>query len=321
MMDFTRSKPARVSLVTCLFVLALMGCTAQASAQDGNGDLTGERLVNARKEPQNWATYFGTYDAWRYSSLDQIRADNVKNLVSVWAFQTGKVEGGLNATPIVVDGIMYLIASEGRVFALNAETGDRLWTYNYKVPRDLVSPYGKFNRGVAVGYGLVFFGTMDNHVVAFDAKSGKEVWNGEVEDVKKCGCNINGAPFIVKDKIIVGGTGGDSAHRGYINAFNAKTGRLAWRFYTIPGPGEPGHESWPQTGDAWQHGGAPVWQTPSVDPQLGLLYFSTGNAGPDNNGSRRAGKNLYAASMVALDVKTGKLRWYYQMVHHDIWDY
>src|ERR1700687_3451733 len=165
-MDFTSSKLARVSFVMCFSLLALMACTAQASAQDGNGDLTGERLVNARKEPQNWATYFGAYDAWRYSSLDQIRADNVKNLVPVWVFQTGKVEGGLNATPIVVDEIMYLIASENRVFALNAETGQRLWTYNYKVPRDFFSPYGKFNRGVAVGYGLVFFGTMDNHVVA-----------------------------------------------------------------------------------------------------------------------------------------------------------
>ena len=174
MIDSKKSQPTWAGLVGLSFIVVLTAF-GQAGAQDGNGDLTGERLVNARKEPQNWATYFGTYDAWRYSSLDQIRADNVKNLVSVWAFQTGKVDGGLNATPIVVDGVMYLIASEDRVFALNAETGDRLWTYNYKFPRDLVSPYGKFNRGVAVGYGLVFFGTMDNHVVAIDAKTGKEV--------------------------------------------------------------------------------------------------------------------------------------------------
>src|ERR1700730_5403463 len=200
-----KSRPSRASLLALAFIVVLT-VFGQANAQDGNGDLTGERLVNARKEPQNWATYFGAYDAWRYSSLDQIRADNVKNLVPVWAFQTGKVEGGLNATPLVVDGIMYLIASENRVFALNAETGQRLWTYNYEVPRDFFSPYGKFNRGVAVGYGLVFFGTMDDHVVALTAHTGKEVWNVEVEDVKKCGCNINGAPFLVKDKLIVGGT-------------------------------------------------------------------------------------------------------------------
>ena len=137
MTAFTQSKLPQISLVTCFSLLALMACTPQASAQDGNGDLTGERLVNARKEPQNWATYFGAYDAWRYSSLDQIRADNVKNLVPVWVFQTGKVEGGLNATPIVVDGIMYLIASENRVFALNAETGERMRI----MPRPTEDPY------------------------------------------------------------------------------------------------------------------------------------------------------------------------------------
>jgi len=307
-------------LIAVCAIVALTAFARHVSAQDGNGDLTGERIINARKEPQNWATYFGTYDAWRYSSLDQIRVDNVKSLVSIWAFQTGKVEGGLNATPIVVDGIMYLIASEDRVFALNAETGERLWTYNYKVPRDLISPYGKFNRGVAVGYGLVFFGTMDNHVVALDAKTGKEVWNVEVEDVKKCGCNINGAPFIVKDKLIVGGTGGDSAHRGYINAFNAKTGRLAWRFYTIPGPGEPGHETWGGT-EMWKYGGGSTWLTGSYDPAQNLIFWGIGNPSSDFNNSVRPGENLYTNCIVAIDADTGKLKWYYQEIPHDAWDF
>src|SRR5438552_9772723 len=218
MNDWKKSRLTGSSLAALAFIVAITAFAGEARAQDGNGELTGERLANARKEPQNWATYFGAYDAWRYSSLDQICADNVKNLINVWAFQTGKVEGGLNATPLVVDGIMYLIASENRVFALNAETGQRLWTYNYKVPRDFFSPYGKFNRGVAVGYGLVFFGTMDNHVVAVNAQTGKEVWNVEVEDVKKCGCNINGPHSIERDKILGGRTGRQSGHRGYIKA-------------------------------------------------------------------------------------------------------
>jgi len=320
MKEWEKSRLARAIFAALILIVILTAFVSDARVQDGNGELTGERLVNARREPQNWATYFGAYDAWRYSSLDQIRADNVKNLVPVWAFQTGKVEGGLNATPLVVDGIMYLIASENRVFALNAETGQRLWTYNYKFPRDLISPYGKFNRGVAVGYGLVFFGTMDNHVVAVNAHTGKEVWNVEVEDVKKCGCNINGAPFIVKDKVIVGGTGGDSAHRGYISAFNAKTGRLAWRFYTIPGPGEPGHETWPDT-DMWKYGGGSTWLTGSYDPQLNLIYWGIGNPSSDFNNSVRPGENLYTNCIVAIDADTGKLNWYYQEIPHDAWDF
>src|SRR5436853_1981947 len=302
----------RISPISLLIILPLFLMTGAGVLGQSRGQI---------KEQPNWATYFGTTNAWRYSPLDQIKADNVKSLVPVWALQTGKIEGGLNATPIVIDGIMYLIASENRVFALNAETGERLWTYNYRFPRDLIIPYGKFNRGLAVGLGLIFFGTVDNHVVALDAKTGKEVWNVEVEDPKICGCNINGAPFIVNDKVIVGGTGGDSAHRGYINAFYAKTGRLAWRFYTIPGPGEPGHETWPKDNDAWKYGGAAIWQTPAMDPELGLIYFSTGNAAPDYNGAFRAGDNLYAASIVAIDLATGKYRWHFQEVHHDIWDY
>ena len=314
----TVSRPIRITLVLSLVAL-MLSITSPVSGRGGQ-DLTGERLAHSRTEPQNWPTYFGAYDGWRYSPLDQIRADNVKSLVSVWAFQTGKIDGGLNATPIVVDGIMYLIASEDRVFGLNAATGERLWTYNYKVPRGFVSPYGKFNRGVAVGYGMVFFGTMDNHVVALDGKTGKEVWNVEVEDIKKCGCNINGAPILVKDKVVVGGTGGDSAHRGYINAFNARTGRLAWRFYTIPGPGEPGNETW-GPGEMWKYGGGSTWLTGSYDPELNLIYWGIGNPSSDFNNKVRPGINLYTDCVVAIDADTGKLKWYYQEIPHDAWDF
>ncbi|MGH9760683.1 MAG: pyrroloquinoline quinone-dependent dehydrogenase, partial [Blastocatellia bacterium] len=303
-----------------LVLLVMLGWLAPTFGQQHGETLTGDRIARARSEPQNWPTYFGAYDGWRYSSLDQINTRNVKGLAPAWVFQTGKIEGGLNATPIVVDGIMYLIASEDRVFGLNAATGERLWTYDYKIPRDFPIAYGKFNRGLAVGYGLVFFGTMDNHVVALDAKTGKEVWNVEVEETKKCGCNINGAPILVKDKVVVGGNGGDSAHRGYINAFNAKTGRLAWRFFTIPGPGEPGFETWGNS-PLWKYGGGSTWLTGSYDADLNLIYWGVGNPSSDFNNSERPGKNLYTDCIVALDADSGKLNWYYQEIPNDTWDF
>lgn len=315
-------KETRVLCASLLAAIIAVGSGTAIAQNPENppAEVTGERVANARKEPQNWLTYFGAHDAWRFSSLNQINASNVKNLTPVWAFQTGKVEGGLNATPIVVDGIMYLIASENRVFALNAETGERLWTFNYRVPRDFFSPYGKFNRGLAVGYGLVFFGTMDNYLVALDAKTGKEAWKVQVDDVKKCGCNINGAPILVKDKVVVGGTGGDSAHRGYITAYNARTGRQAWRFYTIPGPGEPGHETWGGT-DLWKFGGGSTWLTGSYDAEQNLIIWGVGNPASDFHNDVRPGTNLYTDCIVALDADTGKLKWYYQEIPGDSWDF
>ena len=179
--------------------------------------------------------------------------------------------------------------------------------------------FGKQNRGVAVGYGRVLFGTADNHMVALDQKTGAELWRVNVEDSRQCGCDITGAPLLVKDIVVTGVTGGDSAHRGYLTAFDVKTGRMRWRFYTIPGPGEPGHETWP--GESWRYGGGSTWMTGSYDPELNLLYWGVGNASSDINGSNRGGDNLYTASIVALDADTGKLKWYYQEVPHDVWDY
>ena len=217
------------------YSLALLTVVLLAHAQEPSG----RRIADAAKEPQNWLTYFGTYNAWRYSPLDQINRSNVKNLTPVWAFQTGKIEGGLNATPLVMDGILYLVGSYDRVFALNAVTGEQLWHYFYNLPQGAI-PYGVSVRGLALGYGMVYLGTLDNHLVALDAKTGKEVWDVEIEDSKQCGCNITAAPLVINDKVVVGVTGGDSAHRGYLNAFDAKTGKHLWRFYTIPGAGEPG---------------------------------------------------------------------------------
>ena len=266
----------------------------------------------------DWPSYGGTYSAWRYSTLDQINRDNVRRLSPVWVFQTGDYENGLQSTPIVIDGVMYLSTSSNWVFALEAATGKLIWEYRFPL-RKGPKPYSQQNRGVAVAHGRVFMGTSENHVVALDQKTGEEVWRVSIEDVRQCGCNITGAPLVVKDLVVAGVTGGDTAHRGYLTALDARTGRLRWRFYTIPGPGEKVHETWP--GDTWKYGGGSTWMTGSYDPELNLIYWGVGNAASDLDGARRRGDNLYTASIVALDADSGKLRLYYQEVPHDVWDY
>jgi alcohol dehydrogenase (cytochrome c) len=225
---------------------------------------------------------------------------------------------GFQATPIVVDGVMYVSTSHNQVFALDAATGRLIWRYRYPAPRAAV-PYGPQNRGVAVAAGKVFMGTYDNFLVAIDQKTGLEVWKVAVDDAKQCGCNITAAPLVVKDIVIAGGTGGDSAHRGYLTAFDVNTGRLKWRFYTIPGPGEKGHETW--KGDSWKFGGGATWMTGSYDPELNLVYWGVGNAASDFYAADREGANLYTNSVIAIDPSTGKLRWHFQEIPKDVWDF
>ncbi|HYM10104.1 MAG TPA: PQQ-dependent dehydrogenase, methanol/ethanol family [Bryobacterales bacterium] len=296
-------------------ILLALALASAAWAQSINAD----RLNHAGQDAQNWLIYSRTYNAWRYSPLDQINRSNLKRLVPVWSFQTGDIEGGLQCTPLVADGVMYISTSWNRVYALDAATGKTLWRYVYEKPKQIASSYAPWNRGVALGYGLVFLGTLDNHLVALDAKTGREAWNVNVEDVSQCGCNITGAPLVVKDKVIVGVTGGDTAHRGYINAFDARTGRHVWRFWTIPGPGEPGNDSW--KGESWKLGGGSSWMTGSYDPELNLVYWGVGNPAADFYGEDRSGSNLYTDSTVALDADTGKLKWYYQQIPFDVWDW
>jgi alcohol dehydrogenase (cytochrome c) len=276
----------------------------------------------------NWGHYGGTPFSWRYSALDQVNTGNVKNLSPAWMFQTGDTADGLYSTPVVLDGVMYIITPSAWVYALEANSGHVIW--QYRPPRSepgLAEPFGTVHRGVAVANGLVYFGANYNDLVAVDQKTGQEVWRVATDDAHQCGCAITAAPLVAADKVIVGGTGGDSAHRGYLTAFEAKTGRLAWRWYVIPGPGEPGHETW--KGDSWRFGGGAPWLTGSYDSELGLVYWGTGNAAGDFVSSTRvvegANKlkdaNLYTASIVALDVNTGKLRWHLQEVPADVWDY
>jgi alcohol dehydrogenase (cytochrome c) len=298
--------------------LPILLITSAACAQDG-------------ATRADWPHYGGTPFSWRYSALDQVNTANVRNLVPAWIFQTGDYADNLQATPIVLDGAMYLITARLNVFALDAASGRVIWRYRYPNPAPtLANTHADrfiFNRGVAVGDGKVFFGTRDNFMVALDQKTGRELWKTAADDPKQCGCNITAAPLVVKDKVIVGGTGGDQAHRGYLTAFYTKTGRVAWRWYVVPGPGEKGHETW--KGDSWKFGGGSPWLTGSYDAGLNLVYWGTGNAAADfYDGDRVAAGtdkskdvNLYTASVVALDADTGRLRWHYQEVPDDVWDY
>jgi alcohol dehydrogenase (cytochrome c) len=278
----------------------------------------------------DWPSYGGTQLSWRYSALDQINTGNVKNLTPAWIFQTGDYAENLHSTPIVIDGVMYLISARAQVFALNAATGQVIWQYRYPTARPGIPGSISDNiqiRGVAVGNGKVVFGTKDNFVVALDQKSGREVWKVSMDDPRQCGCNITAAPLLVKDKVIVGGNGGDAAHRGYLTALYTDTGRVAWRWYVVPAPGEKGNETW--RGDSWRWGGGSPWLTGSFDANLNLIYWGTGNAASDfydlervpSGANKTQDLNLYTASVVALEADTGKLRWYYQEVPDDVWDF
>jgi quinohemoprotein ethanol dehydrogenase len=278
----------------------------------------------AARPEDNWITNGGSLANQRYSPLDQINTSNVENLKGVWLTHLGSetaAKYSAEGQPLVYQGIIYLPTGADDVFALDADTGKIIWKHTGNLDQRISTVCcGWISRGVALGDGKVYIGRLDGKLVALDQKTGKLVWSTLVMPWQQ-GYAITNAPLYVDGMVITGISGGEYEIRGRLTAYDAKTGKERWRFYTIPGPGEAGHETWPATGDAWKRGGAPVWQTPSVDPKLGLLYLSTGNASPDNDGSRRPGKNLYTASMLALDLNSGKLRWHFQMVHHDIWDY
>ena len=282
-----------------------------------NAQVTFDRILHADKEPQNWLTYSGTTLGQRYSTLKQITPDNVKDLTMQWAFQARSTEK-FEATPLVVDGMMYVTQAPNDVVALDAATGEIKWLYSYSVSRDARPCCGRINRGLAILGNTLYMGTIDAHLVALDAHDGKLLWDAEVAKATS-GYALTHAPLIVKDKVIMGVAGGEFGIRGFIAAFNASTGKEAWRFYTIPGKGEPGNETW--AGDSWKTGGSSVWVTGSYDPDLNLTYWGIGNPGPDWNGDHRAGDNLYSDCVVALDADTGKLKWYFQFTPHDNFDY
>ena len=272
-----------------------------------------ERILNAREaEPHNWITYYGGYDGQRYSLLDQINVDNVKSLTPAWVFQAGTVgmQSGagtysMEASPIVVDGVMFLTGYDGWVWALDAATGQELWRYKHASPYDISLCCGNVNRGCAVAEGKVFVTTLNAHVIALDAETGKIVWDKVYGDVR-AGESATVAPLVVKDMVIVGSSGGEFGVRGHADAFKLETGEHVWRCYMVPKPGEPGSETWPADGEAWQRGGGNCWITPTYDADLNRLYFNTGNPCPDFDGGVREGDNLFTDSVVAVDPDTGR---------------
>jgi alcohol dehydrogenase (cytochrome c) len=284
-----------------------------------NAQVSYERLLRAADEPQNWLTYSGTYASQRYSLLRQITPANVKTLEQKWIFQAESLEK-FETTPLVVDGIMYLTQAPSDAVALDAKTGRVFWIYRYYPSQDVKPCCGSVNRGLAILGDTLFLATLDAHLVALDAKTGRPLWKTQVANAN-AGYAMTVAPLVVKDKVIVGVAGGEFGIRGFIAAYDARTGREAWRFNIIPGPGEPGHESWQGQGDAWEHGGGSIWTTGSYDPNLNLTYWGSGNPGPDWNPAQRAGDNLYSDSVVALDPDGGKLKWFFQFTPNDPYDY
>jgi alcohol dehydrogenase (cytochrome c) len=276
-----------------------------------------DRILNADQEPRNWLTYSGTNMSQRHSALKQITPENVKNLEQQWVFQARSLEK-FEATPLVVDGVMYTVQAPNDVIALDAVTGREFWSYSYSPSPQARPCCGRVNRGMAIVGNTLFMGTIDAHLIALDATTGRPLWNTEVAKAAS-GYAITHAPLVIKDKVIVGTAGGEFGIRGFIAAYNVRTGKEMWRFYTIPGPGEPGHETW--AGDSWKTGGGSIWMTGSYDAALNLTYWGVGNAGPDYNGDVRLGDNLYTSSVVALDADSGKLKWYYQFSPHDEFDF
>ena len=298
-----------------LAIVALWGASAVvALAQRVEySPVTSARLL--APEPRNWLMYRRTYDSWGYSPLAQINAANAHRLVPAWTFSTG-VEEAHQAPPIVNDGVMFITTPHNHVLALDARAGDLLWRYRRELPADLFQLHPT-NRGVALHGDRVYLATVDAHLVALDAHTGAVIWEREVEDYL-AGYYMTLAPLVVKDQVMIGMSGGEFGIRGFIKAFDAISGEPRWKTYMVPGPGEPGHETWPA--ESWKRGGVSVWITGSYDPETNLTYWGTGNAGPWM-GDQRAGDNLYATSVVALDADSGAIRAHHQYHWNDAWDW
>lgn len=296
-----------------LFLGALLAwCCISVHAQ-----VTPQRLLDSAKEPQNWLMYSGDYAGRRYSSLEQIKISNAQALVPKWVYQT-MASGKLETTPLVVDGVLYGTGQDDRAFALDARTGRPIWQYQRALPSDIRPCCGRINRGLAIVGDKVFLGTLDAHAIALDSKTGNVVWDVTAVDYRK-GYSFTLAPLAIKNVVLLGVSGGEYGIRGFIDAYDANTGQRKWRFYTVPGPGQPGHETW--EGNSWKIGSAPAWITGSYDPATNTTFWATGNPSPSNRGEGRAGDNLYSNTLLALDPDTGELKWHFQFTKHDEHDW
>ncbi len=277
-------------------------------------NVSDDNMKAAGRNRRDWLLHGRTYSNQRYTPLRQINARNVRGLKPVALIQTA-MPASFETTPIVVDGVMYattpVVDSKMKIMAFNAASGDRIWETTYDLG-DFKICCGPVNRGVAVGYGNVYVLTLDDKLLALDAKDGKKKWEAKLAD-PRAGFSETMAPQLYDGKVIVGSSGGEWGIRGFVAAYNGKTGKQDWRWQAT--------DSNTFEGDSWKSGGGMVWTTPAIDPKRGLVIFSTGNPNPDLNGEARKGDNLWTDSIVALDVNTGKLKWAYQEVKHDVWDY
>jgi len=308
------------AVVLALLTLLLVGSTA--AAQQGQSAVTAVVGVSAddllaQPVGANWTSYNGDYSGQRYSRLHEIKPENVAQLRAAWVFHPGNSER-LEVTPVVVNGVMY-VTSANDAFALDARTGRIVWHHQRPVSSGLLDDAAAHhNRGVGVWRDFVYMETDDAHLLCLDARSGNLVWDVMYAD-KRMHYGATSAPLVVKDNVIVGTSGGDSGVRGFLAAYDAVTGKLKWRFWTIPGPGEFGSASWP--GDSYLHGGGTTWMPGTYDPKLNTLYWTTSNAAPDFAGESRPGDDLYTACVLALNPETGELKWYFQFTPHDLYDF
>ena len=304
-----------------ILVLALNN--VPASAQESQN-----RSVSTRVEVQpsqllsspvsaNWLSYNGDYTGRRFSALREINPSNVSQLRAQWVFHVSNSDR-LEVTPVVVDGIMF-VTSANDAYALDAQTGQMLWHYSRPITEGLIDDASQHhNRGVGIWHTRIYMETDNAHLLCLDARSGHLLWDVAYTDGNK-NYGATSAPLVVKDKVLVGTSGGDDGVRGFVAAYDAETGKEAWRFWTIPGPGEFGSSSWP--GEAWKHGGGTTWMPGTFDPELNTIFWGTSNPAPDFDGDPRPGDDLYTDCLLALDADTGKLKWYFQFTPHDLFDY
>lgn len=302
---------------------SLLICSALRAGQEKSGavistsiDVRPQDLL-VQPPTANWVSYNGDYTGRRFSDLSEITPANVANLRPQWIFHI-RDTSGLEVTPVAVNGILF-VSSANDAFALDARTGRSIWHYSRPVTEGLIDDASQHHsRGVAIWRGKVFLETDNAHLLCLDARSGHLLWDVAYAEGNK-NYGATSAPLVVKDNVIVGTSGGDDGVRGFIAAFDAETGKQAWRTWTIPGPGEPGSESWP--GDLYLRGGGTTWMPGTYDPELNTIYWGTSNAAPDFDGAPRPGDDLYTACVLALDPDTGKMKWYFQFTPHDLYDY
>lgn len=303
-------------LVICSCLYAAADNYSAAGPISSAIDVRAEDLV-VKPPAANWISYNGDYSGRRYSSLSEINVGNVSQLRAQWVFHAHN-SNRLEVTPVVVNGMM-LITAANEAFALDARTGRVVWHHPRSNSEGLIDDASRhINRGVAVWRNRVYMETDNAHLLCLDARSGNLLWDVAYADWNK-NYGATSAPLVVKDKVLVGTSGGDDGVRGFVAAYDALTGKLAWRFWTIPAPGEVGSESWP--GQAYLHGGGTTWMPGTYDPELNTIFWGTSNPAPDFEGSVRPGDDLFTDCVLALNPDTGKLKWFFQFTPHDLFDY